>query len=92
MNQQETLPYFWEQVVSFVKSDAKGNALLVLCLDCPDNGKTALKEKLKTVGTNSSFEWHTIFLEVMRDRYDKSVWSLRDRVRNAERVCISSFS
>ncbi|RYO00961.1 hypothetical protein AA0121_g13295 [Alternaria tenuissima] len=31
-----------------------------------------------------AFAWHAVFLEVVRDRYNESVWSLRDFVRHAE--------
>jgi hypothetical protein len=87
MERQDTRPYCWEQVVSFVKYDANGNTLFVVCLDTPDSVRTALKRKLFTAGTNFAFEWHAIFLEVVRDRYNESVWLLRDCVRNAELVC-----
>jgi hypothetical protein len=87
MEQQGTRPYSWEQVVSFVRCDANGSTLFVACLDTPDSVRTALKRKLDTAKTSFSFEWHAIFLEVVRDRYDESVWSLRDCVRNAELVC-----
>jgi hypothetical protein len=73
--------------VSFVKYDANGNTLFVVCLDAPDSVRTALKRKLNTAGTGFAFKWHAIFLKVVRDRYDESVWLLRDCVRNAELVC-----
>jgi hypothetical protein len=73
--------------VSFVKYDATGNTLFVVCLDAPDSVRTALKRKLNTAGTSFAFEWHVIFLKAVRDRYDESVWLLRNCVRNAELVC-----
>jgi hypothetical protein len=88
MEQQDTRPYSWEQVVSFVSYDAHGNTLFVLCLDSPDSVRKALKKRLIAAKTSLSFEWHVIFLEVLRDRYDESVWSLRNCVRSAELVCI----
>jgi hypothetical protein len=87
MEKQGTRPYSWEQIVSFVRYDAHGNAIFVLCLDSPDSVRKALKKRLIAAKTSLSFEWHVIFLEVLRDRYDQSVWSLRDYVRNAELVC-----
>jgi hypothetical protein len=87
MEQQDTRPYSWEQVVSFVRYDANGNTLFAVCLDTPESVRTALKRKLDTAKTSFTFEWHAIFLEVVRDSYDKSVWSLRKYVRNAELVC-----
>ena len=87
VEQQDTRPYHWEQVVSFVKYNANGNTLFVVCLDAPDGVRTAIKQKLNTAGTGFAFEWHAIFLEVVRDRYDESVWLLRDCVLGAELVC-----
>jgi hypothetical protein len=86
MEQQGKRLYSWEQVVSFVRYDANGNILFAVCLDTLDSVRTELKRKLETAKTSFSFEWHAIFLEVVRDRYDKSVWSLRECVRNAELV------
>jgi hypothetical protein len=91
IKQQDTRPYSWEQVVSFVRHDTYGNTLFVVCLDTSVSARTALKRKLNTATTSFSFNWHAIFLEVVRDEYDESVWSLRDCVRNAELVCNLPF-
>jgi hypothetical protein len=87
MEQQDTRPYSWEQVASFVRYYANGNILFVICLDTPDSVRTALKKKLNTFKIGFAFAWHAIFLEVVRERYNESVWSLRDFVRHAELVC-----
>ena len=87
MEQQDTRPYSWEQVASFVRYDADDNTLLVICLDTPDSVRTALKRKLNTAKISFALAWHAILLEVVQDKYNESVWSLRDYVRNAELVC-----
>lgn len=35
---------------------------------------------------NDPLEWHIIFIEAIVELYDKSVWALRDHVRDAEFV------
>jgi hypothetical protein len=59
--------------VSFVTHDTYSNPLFVICLDTSVSARTALKQKLNIATTSFSFDWHAIFLEVVRDKYDKSV-------------------
>jgi hypothetical protein len=59
--------------------DADTRCFFALCLDCPIEVRKQLKDKLNQVNW-----WHETFLEAMRDSYDKSVWSLRHCIRDAE--------
>lgn len=79
------LSYYWEQVTTFSRYRAK-NASFVMCLNCPSDMRKALQMKLGACDAHTIAKWHEIFLETVRDMYDRSVWSLRDWVRNAERV------
>ncbi|KAF2244153.1 hypothetical protein BU26DRAFT_522857 [Trematosphaeria pertusa] len=57
-----------------------------MCLNCPSDMRKALQMKLGACDAHTIAKWHEIFLETVRDMYDRSVWSLRDWVRNAERA------
>lgn len=84
--------YSWDQISSFIRHDVKGSkdAHLIICLDCPDNIKDILNGRVKESKTSSSLEWHSIFLDALRDAYDESVWGIRDVIRNAEKVSFSA--
>ena len=79
--------YAWRQVASFCRHDVYRNYSLIVCLDCPEDTKQYLVDKLRLSSTRSNSVWHEIFLQVVKGMYDKSVWYLRDYIKNAEHVC-----
>lgn len=87
INSPTKVEYYWTQVSVFTRWNVQNSMGLVLCLDCPSPALEVLKQDL-VLGKICPSTCHVRFLETVRDLYNSSVWSLRDYVRELERVGI----
>ncbi|KAF2704947.1 hypothetical protein K504DRAFT_415392 [Pleomassaria siparia CBS 279.74] len=75
--------YYWQQISAFIRYSTIIGSTFVLCVDCPASIQNHLRAKM-VPSLASVSDWHVMFLEVMMEHYDKSVWQLRDCVRQVE--------
>jgi len=85
--------YVWYQMGFFALQDAAGRTSVV-CFDTPDRFRLQLLEDLNSSSRGfkepDMHQLHTFLLDQILNLYDDSVWTLRDTVRNIERVSSAS--
>jgi len=75
----------------FTRRDKGNNTGLLICLDLPEIQQKKLSDELAC--SNSLLPTlHLQILKTVWKLYDNSVWSLRDRLRAAEKVCNPLFA
>jgi hypothetical protein len=83
------ISYEWQQISLFVTWNVAGNIDLLFL---PTEGNVqhlyvGLKNRLDHTHHRDPYEYHAVFAEEVRKLYDKSVSSLRDLIRESEKVC-----
>ena len=78
--------YRWQQITTLVRYNEAGKGISIFCLGCPPDIEKLVQEKLASHSISDPIEWHIILIEAIVELYDKSVWALRDYVRDAEFV------
>ena len=80
------LSYTWQQPALFVKWQATDTRRLILTLDASRDLQRQWDIRLPDIDDRDPYAWQVVFVEEVVKLYDKSVWSLRDLVRNVEKV------
>ncbi|KAF7136784.1 hypothetical protein CNMCM5793_006253 [Aspergillus hiratsukae] len=79
--------YDWIQTAVFVQWHPQEDRQLVFFLNLPSIVKKYLAEHRPSPNQRANpYIWHTLFAQGVVKEYDKSIWSLRDLVRNIEKV------
>jgi len=80
------LSYTWQQPALFVKWQATDTRRLILTLDASRDLQRQWDLRLPDIDDRDPYAWQVVFVEEVVKLYDKSVWSLRDLVRNVEKT------
>lgn len=83
--------YKWDQIAVFSRSNGNTNTGVLVCLGLPELQKKALADGFAR-GKDLLPTLHVQILRVIWQLYDGSVWSLRDRLRAAEKVRVFKSS
>lgn len=82
--------YEWVQLTFFTQFREPGS-MAILCLDTPLDLQGALLRAAKKVPIPTCFEdlygWHCEIVDEVVTAFDEAVWTIRDVVRNFEKVC-----
>lgn len=78
------------QITLFVRWHSETHRVqLALFLNCPEKLKIRLQHRLLSSSMDKRddpYAWHVTFAEEISQLYDHSIWSLRDLVRDVEKV------
>lgn len=89
------IEYYWSQISVFTRQS--GARQFVLFIDCPPDVVDRIRQNHLSLGekgtpnlwaksTHEPFVWHAVLVEELKSVYDRAVWSLRDCVRDWEKV------
>lgn len=78
------------QIALFIRLRLEGHLRrpLVLFVNCPDELKRGLQARLPSIAANNPYAWHAAFVHETKQLYDRSIWALRDLVRDIELVSL----
>lgn len=82
------------QIAVFVRLRLEGHLRrpLVFFVDCPDEMKRGLQTRLPGIAASNPYAWHAALVNETKQLYDRSIWALRDLVRDIELVSLPQTS
>ena len=87
------LSYGWYKMTFFTRWEQ--NHSITLCIDTPSNTKSmleiALSQDLSTLNLMDPFAVYVPLIDHIITLYDRSIWGIRDLIRNIEKVYLTIF-
>ncbi|RAH87338.1 hypothetical protein BO86DRAFT_394139 [Aspergillus japonicus CBS 114.51] len=80
--------YHWTQATCYMDWDPRTRQQTVYCIDLPLPPRTFLKAFLPPARqrAHDPYAWHAAFATALIPEYDRSIWGLRDLVRDIEKA------